>query len=130
MTPFGEHLGTLRRTRRLKQRQLAGLLEVSPCYISALETGAKPPPSKEVLDRLIAAMSLTKEEERAFWRAVELSSLTIQVSKDLSQEEYEFLDQLRACLGSLCVEQLAIMQGALNLTGKLAMTGRNDLAHI
>ena len=128
MTPFGEYLGTLRRSRRLMQKQVAGLLGVSPGYMSALEKGTKPLPSRDVLDKLVVAMELAEEEEQVFWRAVELSSPTIEIPPNLSLKEYEFLHRLKGHLGSLGEQQLVIMHAALGIADRNsgAMTGRRQ----
>lgn len=88
--------------------------------MSAFEKGTKPLPSREILEKLVVAMTLTKEEERAFWKAVELSSLNIQASEGIPQRELEFLCRLKEHLGSLCEEQLALMDMALHVTSKRA----------
>lgn len=49
---FGEHIRSLRRQQRLKQREVAELLPMSPGHLSRLEVGDYGPPSDEVIERL------------------------------------------------------------------------------
>ena len=51
MTPFSQFLQKLRRSRSLKQKDLASLIGVKPCYVSIIERGRVAAPSKAVLDK-------------------------------------------------------------------------------
>lgn len=115
MTPFGEFLEQLRRSRYLQQKQLADIMGINPCYVSALEKGRKGPPSKPVLEQLIEKLDLSDEEENRLWKSVELSDLNLRLPVNMSRQEFEFLYELRQSLGKLSNNQLVIMQTALKM---------------
>jgi transcriptional regulator with XRE-family HTH domain len=54
---FGERIRSLRRTKKLKQREVAELLPMSPGHLSRIETGDYGPPSDEVIERLAEVLS-------------------------------------------------------------------------
>lgn len=49
---FGERIRSLRRAKKLTQREVAEQLPMSPGNLSRLETGDYGPPSDEVIERL------------------------------------------------------------------------------
>jgi transcriptional regulator with XRE-family HTH domain len=49
---FGERIRSLRRAKKLKQREVAEQLPMSPGHLSRIETGDYGPPSDEVIERL------------------------------------------------------------------------------
>ncbi len=49
---FGERVRSLRRAKKLKQREVAELIPMSPGNLSRIETGEYGPPSDEVVERL------------------------------------------------------------------------------
>ncbi|HEY8942485.1 MAG TPA: helix-turn-helix transcriptional regulator [Cellvibrio sp.] len=115
MTPFGNVLSQLRRSRKLQQKELAERIAVQPCYISAIEGGKKGPPSKIVLQSIIETLELSPEESHSLKSAIEPSERVFRVPDNISLEEYAFLWVLRQRLGSLSGEELAIMTNALRL---------------
>lgn len=123
MTPFGEYLEQLRRSRYLQQKQIADMMGINPCYVSSLEKGRKGPPSKQVLEQLIEKLDLSQEEEDGLWKSVELSDRNLRLPINMSRQEFEFLYELRRNLGRLSQNQLVIMQTALKM-GESAMRGQ------
>lgn len=70
----GFALRALRRAKRLKQQHVAVIAEISPSYYSELESSAKVNVSVDVFGRLVTALDLAPEDERAisrFWTADE-----------------------------------------------------------
>lgn len=53
---FGERIRSLRRQRKLKQREVAEQLPMSAGHLSRLETGDYGPPSDEVIERLAVVL--------------------------------------------------------------------------
>jgi transcriptional regulator with XRE-family HTH domain len=49
---FGERVRSLRRTKKLTQKELAAQLPMSPGNLSRIETGGYGPPGDEVIERL------------------------------------------------------------------------------
>lgn len=58
----------LRKARRLKQQQVAVLAEISGSYYSEIESSTKVNVSRPVLDRLMTALNVDDEDERAITR--------------------------------------------------------------
>lgn len=117
MTPFGEYLEKLRRSRNLQQKQIADLMGVNPCYVSTLEKGRKGPPSEQILKQLIKNLKMSEHEQNGLWRSVALSELTYRLPNNMCKEEFEFMYELRSHLGTLSQDQLMIMQSTLKLGG-------------
>lgn len=59
---FGERIRSLRRAKRLKQREVAEQLPMSPGNLSRLETGDYGPPSDEVIERLADVLDADRLE--------------------------------------------------------------------
>ncbi len=117
MTPFGNTLSKLRRSRKLQQRQLAESIGVQPCYISAIEGGKKGPPSKQVLEKIFDSLELTFEETQSLQATIKPSEKVFRLPDSVSLEEYAFLWELRQRIGSLSSEELSIMTNTLILGG-------------
>lgn len=115
MTPFGTYLEILRRSRRIQQKQLADLMGINPCYVSALERGRKGPPSTEILERLVKNIGLSRDEEEMLWHSVDLSEMTFRLPEGMSQEEFEMVHDLRRHLGRLNEDQVLIIRKVLGL---------------
>jgi transcriptional regulator with XRE-family HTH domain len=58
---FGRTLQVLRLGRRLSIRRLAGLVGVSPSYISRIERGEFPPPATSAITRLSRVLEVERE---------------------------------------------------------------------
>lgn len=115
MTPFGLFLENIRRSRQLRQKQLAAELGVQACYISSLEKGRKPPPSKKILEKLIDVLDLDEDEQAAMWESVKQSKRSLELPDGMMPSEYQFVSKLSEKLGSLSEEQIALMMGILAL---------------
>jgi HTH-type transcriptional regulator, competence development regulator len=116
MTPFGCYLEALRRSRQLQQKQLAGMLDVDPTYISLMERGRKGPPSNALLEKLIASLQLSQEEQLLLQKYVAQSPRALALPKNMKLEEYELLESLWQRLGSLSHCQIEIMKNALKMS--------------
>lgn len=115
MTPFGNALSQLRHSRKLLQRELAELVGIKPCYISAMESGKKGPPSPIIFNNIVNSLNLSLEEESQLEETLKQSEKVIQLPDATSLDEYHFIWELRQRLGSLSREELAIMINALRL---------------
>ena len=115
MTPFGNYLEHLRRSRGLLQKQLAYYIEVNPCYVSSLEKGKKGPPTKKILEKITKVLNLTFQEQQKLWESIELSKLNRKLPTEISSQEYSFIKELWVRLGTLTEEQLIIMSTALKI---------------
>lgn len=119
MTPFGEYLEQLRRNRSLQQKQMADIMGINPCYVSALEKGRRRVPSKQVISRVIERLKLTEDEQAALWHSVEISEPQFKLPSSMSKAEFEFVHKLRSSLGNLSHSQLVIMGEALDLGNQM-----------
>jgi len=130
VTPFGLFLEKIRRSRQLQQKQLAADLGVQACYISSLEKGRKAPPSKQVLNKLIIALDLDKDEQASLWDSVEQSQKSFQLPDGMMLVEYRMINELRKQLGRLTELQVAIILNVLALgtpTSKQSKVRRIDM---
>lgn len=59
---FGERIRSLRRAKKLKQREVAAQLPMSAANLSRIETGDYGPPSDEVIERLAAVLDADATE--------------------------------------------------------------------
>ncbi|WP_040393460.1 helix-turn-helix domain-containing protein [Cellvibrio sp. BR] len=112
--PFGEYLEHLRRSRSLQQKQVADIMGINPCYVSALEKGRRRAPSKQVITRIIEHLRLTQEEQTAVWYSVEIFEPQLRLPSTMSKAEFEFVHKLSHSLGNLSHSQLVIMGKTLD----------------
>jgi len=61
MTPFGPLIKQARLERRLSQRALAEKLGINFTYLSKLEGGDMPPPSEELIEKLVLTLELDRD---------------------------------------------------------------------
>ena len=106
MTPFGCFLLELRRTRRLRQKQLANLLKVDASYLSGLESGRKGPPSQALVRRLQVALCLDDEETIKLEQAAAASRRKYEIPIDAQLEEYQLMSLLINQIGQLKPAQI------------------------
>jgi len=59
---FGNRLRELRIKAGMTQKELASKVSVDATYLSKIESGTKPPPSKKVIPRLSGVLNVDKDE--------------------------------------------------------------------
>ena len=93
---FGSFVRQKRMEQGLSLRGLAARLDLSPVYMSNIETGRKPAPARENLDKLTLELHLSKEEQELL---LDLAARpeTMRVSADLPESIME-RDIVRAAL--------------------------------
>ena len=93
---FGSFVRQKRMEQGLSLRGLAARLDLSPVYMSNIETGRKPAPARENLDKLTLDLHLSKEEQELL---LDLAARpeTMRVSADLPEYIME-RDIVRAAL--------------------------------
>ncbi len=81
---FGSFVRQKRMEQGLSLRGLAARLDLSPVYMSNIETGRKPAPARENLDKLTLELHLSKEEQELL---LDLAARpeTMRVSADLPE---------------------------------------------
>lgn len=68
---FGDRLHEFRKRVPLTQRQLADAIQVDFTYISKIESGAAPPPSRDRIDLAAKTLRLTSSETEELFRLAE-----------------------------------------------------------
>ena len=58
MTPFGEKLHALRKSKNINQKNMAAALNVSAAYLSALEHGRRGKPQWSIVQRVITYFNI------------------------------------------------------------------------
>ncbi|WMO15287.1 helix-turn-helix domain-containing protein [Pseudoalteromonas piscicida] len=115
MTPFGMRLEKLRRSRNLKQIELAEKVGIKSSYVSVLESGQKGAPSAWIVKSIIKQLDLDDEESAALLRDAEVSDFTFRVPKGTSAYEFELLHELKGKLGVLSDKQISIIKMILSI---------------
>jgi transcriptional regulator with XRE-family HTH domain len=113
MNPFGTYLESLRRSRRMKQCDLAKEIGVNPSYVSAIEGGTKAPPSTPIIQAIVEVLGLSKKEEELLWEYAEQSIRVLRIPEDLPLQEYAVVKSLKNAFGSLSEDQITIICTAL-----------------
>lgn len=98
MSPFSHFLHELRMRHGVRQIDLAERIGYEQSYISALEAGAKGPPTQEFVDRLQSVLALSEEEARHLKAAADASQRKLVIEADMPQDVYWLLSRLRASL--------------------------------
>ena len=99
----------------VRQVELAERIGYEQSYISALEAGAKGPPTPEFVDRLQSALGLTDEEACKLRAAADASQRKLVIDVDMPQDVYWLLDRLRATLPDLTPTQVRVINEVLNM---------------
>jgi transcriptional regulator with XRE-family HTH domain len=84
---FGERLRELRKQRKVCQRDLANMIEVDFTYISKIETGNTPPPSRITIHRIARALDANESE------LIILAGKSLEMYKDLIQQANKILSR-------------------------------------
>src|SRR5438093_1356584 len=101
MTPFSRCFHELRRSRAIRQADLARLLGYEQSYVSALELGIKGPPTQEFIDRVEHALQLSENEQEELRNAARASQRKLVIEPDSPLEVYWLMDRLRQELDNL-----------------------------
>ncbi len=73
MTPFGLQLRMMRRERKMTMAYMAGVIGVTPAYLSQLETGKKGQPSTVMVDRICGMLGLIWDDAESLKDLAKLS---------------------------------------------------------
>ena len=123
MTPFGERMRTLRRTRGVSQKEMAAALHISPAYLSALEHGRRGRPTAQLVRQICAYFELFWDEAEEVARLAEISHPRITVdTAGLSPEATELANALAEKIERLSRVQVRTLLAMLKQMG----TGRKD----
>ncbi len=73
MTPFGQKLRKMRKTRSISQKQMANAIGVAASYLSQLERGHKGSPSWALVQDIISYLNIIWDEAEDLQKLARLS---------------------------------------------------------
>lgn len=120
MSPFSHFLHKLRLRYGIRQAELAQLLGCEQSHISSLEVGGKGPPTSELVQKLIAKLSLSPVEQQELHSVVAASQRKLVLEPDSSEEVFWLLNELREQISALHPAQIKLIREALHLKHSLA----------
>jgi transcriptional regulator with XRE-family HTH domain len=110
MTPFGEKVRELRKTRGISQKQMAKKLAISPAYLSALEHGHRGRPSWPLIQQIISFFNIIWDEAEELENLARVSHPRVVVdTSGLSAEATELVNLLNRDIKKLKQEQILEM---------------------
>ena len=123
-TPFGDQLRCHRQRRNLRQLDLATGAKLSAGYVSALESGLKPPPPAHVITDISNALGLNDAQAALLVRAARLSHPIVRVPRGVQAAGYVLANRLAEELPKLSQRHIQLLQDVLELAAaEVAMTG-------
>lgn len=115
MTPFGAKVRSLRRARGLTLKQMAGALDISQAYLSALEHGHRGLPSPALVVQICEYFGLIWDDFEEMHRLVGLSHPKVTVdTSGLDAARTELANRLAASIGDLADADVADLLERLN----------------
>ncbi len=102
MTPFGARLRVLRASRGMTMGELAGVLQISSAYLSALEHGHRGTPSSGLVHQICDVFGLIWDEADELARLARLSHPRVTVdTAGLSPEQTALANRLAQAIHRL-----------------------------
>jgi len=102
VTPFGNKVRELRRQRGVTLKQLAGALELSPAYLSALEHGHRGRPTPAFIVQICEYFNLIWDDYEEMHRLARISHPRVVVdTRGLTPAATEFANLLAERIGEL-----------------------------
>lgn len=110
MTPFGEKVRELRKTRGISQKLMAKKLAISPAYLSALEHGHRGRPSWALIQQIISFFNIIWDEAEELEELARLSHPRMVVdTSGLSASATELVNLLNRDIKDLSNDQIEAM---------------------
>src|SRR5690349_20600597 len=120
MTPFGARLRALRAERGVTLQRLAGELQVSAAYLSALEHGRRGAPSPGLVHQVNEFFGLIWDDAEELARLARLSHPRVTVNTaGLSPEQTALADRLAQTIHRLSPEPVAALHAVLDTTARV-----------
>lgn len=132
MSPFSSLLYDLRTRHGVRQVELARRIGCDQSYISALEYGAKGPPTPEFLDRLIAELTLSEVEASELRGAVTESHHKFVIERVARPDVFKMVSKLHrrtAMLSPLHVQLIDAILETVGASPPAGATPSSRLAH-
>ena len=89
LSPYGALVRKYRLDRNMRQTEMAGRLELSQAYLSGIETGRKPVPRGDFLNRVAHILHLSTEEFEAM--VIAAGECTTDVRAEMAIQHYKDL---------------------------------------
>jgi transcriptional regulator with XRE-family HTH domain len=119
MTPFGSRLRALRADRGVTLKDLAGALQVSAAYLSALEHGKRGAPGAGLVHQVNEYFGLIWDEADELSRLARLSNPRVTVNTSgLTPEQTALANRLAQTIHRLPRETVAALHAVLDATPK------------
>lgn len=122
MNYFGEYLFSLRRKRKLLQKQIALGAGFDPSYLTSLERGRRDPPRGRILEQLLKALEVTECERRGLMQAAALSRL----AKTLQAQEQDLPGATQLLRLAMLMPELRTEEVASLVTLAEGLAGRRS----
>lgn len=107
MTPFGQKIRQIRRTKNVSLKEMAEGVGVSSAYLSALEHGKRGTPTWAMVQRMIAYFNIIWDEAEELQRLAEISNPRIVVdTAGLDPKATELANRLSTDIGRVDVSVL------------------------
>lgn len=114
MTPFGARLRALRQARGVTLKELAGALQVSAAYLSALEHGRRGRPSTGLIHQVNEFFGLIWDDAEEMVRLARISHPRVTLdTSGLSAEATELANLLASRIRRLSPETITAMRRLL-----------------
>jgi len=118
MTPFGARLRAIRSQRGMTLAELAGHLQVSAAYLSALEHGHRGAPSSGLVHQVCEVFGLIWDEADELARLARLSHPRVTVdTAGLSPEQTALANRLAQTIHRLPPRVVAALHAVLDAEG-------------
>lgn len=104
MTKFGVFIRKFRLDRGILLRDMAKDLDISPAYLSGMETGHKDIP-QSLADKIISVYNLSIEQSKELKKSIVLSSWKICITTGQIAWKNEIVSMLKEKLDNLSEEQ-------------------------
>ena len=119
MTPFGSRLRHLRAERGMTLKHLAGALQVSSAYLSALEHGHRGAPSAGLVHQVNEVFGLIWDEADDLAHLARLSRPKVRINTaGLTAEQTALANRLARMLPRLPPDTIAALHGMLDGTAR------------
>ncbi len=109
----------LRAALGMRQAEFATRLGFEQSYVSAIEVGAKGPPNKDFVARLVKTLDLGELWENKLNAALDESQRKIMLSAESTEATFKMFNELRRQIDRLHPAQVELMQMALKLPSAL-----------
>lgn len=124
MTPFGARLRALRDERGMTLADLAGRLQVSAAYLSALEHGHRGAPGSGLVQQVCAVFGLIWDQAEELGRLARLSHPRVVVdTAGLSPAQTALANRLALTIRRLSPETVTALHSVLDQANAALQTG-------